>query len=273
MEMLYTLVQSSKHPVAQGVGNYLFEQDEKLECLVLDEIRQIAAKGMVGRFDGAMLLGGNAALMHDHGIDVEDVSEHTLFFFAVDDKLVATFELADRPKEEAADVIFALKHAGIDVLMLTGDHERVAARIAGEVGIENYQSGLSPDEKAKVIASLHDEGRVVVMAGDGVNDILALANADIGIAMGNGSDIAIDVSDVVLLNDTLSSLEEAFKISRTTYRLVKQNLGISLIYNAVTIPLAMAGYVIPLVAAISMSFSSLLVVGNSMRIRLSWNKK
>jgi Cu+-exporting ATPase len=273
MEMLYTLVQSSKHPVAQGVGNYLFDQDEKLECLVLDEIRQIAAKGMVGRFDGQMLLGGNAALMHEHGIEVEDGSEHTLFFFAVDDKLVATFELADRPKEDAAEVIFALKHAGIDVMMLTGDHERAAARIAEEAGIENYQSGLSPDEKAKVIASLHDEGRVVVMAGDGVNDILALANADIGIAMGNGSDIAIDVSDVVLLNDSLKSLEEAFKISRTTYRLVKQNLGISLIYNAVTIPLAMAGYVIPLVAAISMSFSSLLVVGNSMRIRMSWNKK
>ena len=191
----------------------------------------------------------------------------------MDDRLVATFELSDRPKPEAKETLFALKHAGVDVLMLTGDHERAAARIAEEVGIDNYQAELTPDEKAKVIASLHNEGRVVIMAGDGVNDILALANADIGIAMGNGSDIAIDVSDVVLLNDSLSSLHEAFKISRTTYRLVKQNLGLSLVYNAITIPLAMAGYVIPLVAAISMSFSSLLVVGNSMRIRMSWNKK
>jgi Cu+-exporting ATPase len=271
--MLYTLVQSSKHPVARGIGSYLVEGEEELGCLVLDEIRQIAAKGMVGRYDGQMLLGGNEALMAEHGIKAASESEYTLFHFAVDDRLVATFELSDRPKPEAKETLFALKHAGIDVMMLTGDHERAAARIAEEVGIDTYRSELTPDDKAKMIASLHNEGRVVVMAGDGVNDILALANADIGIAMGNGSDIAIDVSDVVLLNDSLGSLHEAFKISRTTYRLVKQNLGLSLVYNAITIPLAMAGYVIPLVAAISMSFSSLLVVGNSMRIRMSWNKK
>ena len=271
--MLYTLVQASKHPVAQGVGAHLFEADENLKLLKLDEIRQIAAKGMAGRYKQQMLLGGNAALMRENGIEVADDSDYTRFFFAVDERLIASFELADRPKMEAKEVLSALKHAGIDVLMLTGDHERAAARIAAEVGIDTYRSGLTPDEKAEVIASLHEEGRVVVMAGDGVNDILALACADIGIAMGNGSDIAIDVSDVVLLNDSLTSLLEAFKISRTTFRLVKQNLGISLLYNAVTIPLAMAGYVIPLIAAISMSFSSLLVVGNAMRIRLSWNKK
>ena len=156
--------------------------------------------------------------------------------------------------------------------MLTGDHEGVAKRVADEVGIEHYHAELTPEQKADMIAQMQSDGHRVVMAGDGVNDILALAHAEIGIAMGNGSDIAIDVSDVVLMNDSLSSLEESFKIGRTTYRLVKQNLGISLVYNAVTIPLAMAGFIIPLIAAISMSVSSLLVVGNSMRIKFMWKR-
>ncbi len=156
--------------------------------------------------------------------------------------------------------------------MLTGDHEGVAKRVADEVGIEHYHAELTPEQKADKIAQMQADGHSVVMAGDGVNDILALAQAEIGIAMGNGSDIAIDVSDVVLMNDSLSSLEESFKIGRTTYRLVKQNLGISLVYNAVTIPLAMAGFIIPLIAAISMSVSSLLVVGNSMRIKFLWKR-
>jgi Cu+-exporting ATPase len=268
--ILYALVQSSKHPVSQGIANYLTGEAEG--GLVLEEVRQVSAKGMVGRFGGKMLLGGNAELMRENGISADKQSELTLFYYAVDGKLVACFELSDQPKEGAAETIDFLKHAGIDVFMLTGDHERAAARIADEVGIENYRAELTPDAKAAAIEAMQAEGRVVVMAGDGVNDILALANADIGIAMGNGSDIAIDVSDVVLLNDTLTSLGEAFKIGRTTFSLVKQNLGLSLVYNGITIPLAMAGYIIPLIAAISMSISSLLVVGNSMRIRWSWNR-
>jgi Cu+-exporting ATPase len=135
------------------------------------------------------------------------------------------------------------------------------------VGINEVYSHLTPEGKAAFIDQAHREGHVVVMAGDGVNDLLALAASDIAIAMGNGSDIAIEVSDVVLMNDSLTSLAEAFSISRKTYGLIKQNLGISLVYNSITIPLAMMGYVIPLIAAISMSFSSLLVVGNSMRVR------
>ncbi len=153
--------------------------------------------------------------------------------------------------------------------MLTGDHKSSAKKVADVVGIDDIRYELSPQKKSNIIKTFQDKGKVVVMAGDGVNDILALALADIAIAMGKGSDIAISVSDVVLLNDSLKSLSDAFKISRRTFFMIKENLVISLIYNLITIPLAMAGYIIPLIAAVSMSFSSLLVVGNSMRIKMN----
>jgi len=268
---LQALLNASRHPVALGVSEYL-AGEEKAALPILDEVRQITAKGMVARCEEKMLSGGNAALMREQGIVPAGESEHTLFYFAINNTLVARFELADKPKADAAEVIRALSHAGIDVVMLTGDHEKAARRVADAVGIEHYHAELSPEQKADIIAQMQSDGRQVVMAGDGINDILALAQSEIGIAMGNGSDIAIDVSDIVLMNDSLTSLEEAFRIGRATYRLVKQNLMLSLVYNAVTIPLAMAGYVIPLVAAASMSLSSLLVVGNSMRISYSWKQ-
>ncbi|NPA29200.1 MAG: cation-translocating P-type ATPase, partial [Epsilonproteobacteria bacterium] len=140
-------------------------------------------------------------------------------------------------------------------------------RVAREVGVPRYKAGLFPEQKAKEIETLHAEGRIVVMAGDGINDALALSKSDIAIAMGSGSDVALEVSDVVILDDRITSLRDAFLISRRTFKFVKQNLALSVVYNSITIPLAVAGYVIPLVAALSMSLSSLLVVGNSMRIK------
>ena len=269
---LQAMLNASKHPVAIGVAEYLVGDEVPTALPMLDEVQQIAAKGMVARCEERMLSGGNAALMREQGIVPAGESEHTLFYFAVGNTLIARFELADQPRTDAAEVVQALTHAGIDVIMLTGDHEKAARRIAEAVGIEHYHAELTPDRKADLIAQMQSDGHKVVMAGDGVNDILALAQSEIGIAMGNGSDIAIDVSDIVLMNDSLTSLEDAVRIGRATYGLVKQNLGLSLVYNAVTIPLAMAGYVIPLVAAISMSLSSLLVVGNSMRISYSWKR-
>jgi P-type Cu+ transporter len=269
---LLALLNASKHPVALGVSEYVIGEETRPKLPELDEVRQIPAKGMVARCEEQMLSGGNAALLREQGIMPKGESEHTLFYFAIGDRLVGRFELADRPKTDAKEAIQAMKLAGMDVIMLTGDHENAARRVAAEVGIEHYHAGLSPEAKADMVAQIQSDGHKVIMAGDGVNDILALAQAEIGIAMGGGSDIAIDVSDIVLMNDSLASLEEAVRIGRATFGLVKQNLGISLVYNAVTIPLAMAGYIIPLIAAISMSISSLLVVGNSMRISYRWKQ-
>ncbi len=264
---LSALVSSSKHPISLGIVEYLEKTESAVQAGGISEVNEIPARGLVGRSNGVMIAGGNGLLMQDMGIAIETSSDKSLFYYAVDGVLCATFELQDLPKENASKAIKTLQAFGLRVVMLTGDHEASAMRIAREVGIDEVYAHVTAQEKADFIEKGHNEGHVVVMAGDGVNDLLALACADIGIAMGNGSDIAIEVSDIVLLNDSLVSLTEAYAISRRTYGLIKQNLGISLVYNAITIPLAMMGYIIPLIAAISMSLSSLLVVGNSMRSR------
>jgi len=269
---LYSLVKSSKHPVAKGILTYLEQKHEHFENLLFDEYKQLSSLGISALYENFEILGGNYKLMQNNGITSDVSSDNTLFYVAVNKKVVAVYELQDKIKENAKEIINSFKKKNIDVVMLTGDNESTAQKVAIAIGLEHFYSHQTPQEKADYVSKMHEEGKTVVMVGDGVNDILALARADIGIVMGSGSDIAVEVSDIVLLNDSLKSLEDAFKISRTTYFLIKQNLGISLLYNAITIPLAMAGYVIPLVAAISMSVSSLLVVGNSMRIRYKWNK-
>lgn len=264
---LLALVSSSKHPISLGIVEYLDKTESIIQTGGISEVNEIPARGLVGRANGVVIAGGNALLMEEMGIEIKTLSDKSLFYYAVDGELCATFELQDLPKENAFESIKMLRDFGLRVVMLTGDHAASALRVAAAVGIDEVHAHVTAQEKADFIAKAQGEGHIVVMAGDGVNDLLALARADIGIAMGNGSDIAIEVSDIVLLNDSLVSLTEAYAISRRTYGLIKQNLGISLVYNAITIPLAMMGYIIPLIAAISMSFSSLLVVGNSMRSR------
>ena len=270
--ILYSLVKSSNHPVSKSITSYLLNNNEINEN-ILDKYKQVPSAGISAEYEGKKLLGGNLKFILENNINIEYSSENTVFYFAVDSDVVAIYELDDTIKQHAKNLVENLASKGIETVMLTGDNEKSALRVSKKVSINKCFSNQTPEDKSNYINSLHKEGKTVVMVGDGVNDILALAQADIGIVMGSGSDIAVEVSDVVLLNDTLTSLEDAFKISRTTYNLIKQNLGISLLYNAITIPLAMAGYVIPLVAAISMSVSSLLVVGNSMRIRYKWNKE
>ncbi|MBP7770156.1 MAG: cation-translocating P-type ATPase, partial [Aliarcobacter sp.] len=171
-------------------------------------------------------------------------------------------------KDNAKQLIDFLQKKNIEVIMLTGDNEKVALKITNQLNINKYYSKQTPISKADFIKDLKKQDKIVVMVGDGVNDSVALGNADVAVAMGNSADVSLAVSDVVLLNSTLNSLQEAFEISSKTYKFIKQNLGISIIYNMVTIPLAMLGYVIPLVAALSMSLSSIMVVLNSLRIKM-----
>jgi len=272
--LLYALVNTSNHPISKGIKAYLESRHDTLEMLTLEEITSIEAKGVKATYHGKKLLGGNDALMEFYALKVDANSENALFFFAINDLLVARFELTDTIRKGAAKAIQSIQELGVKVVMLTGDHEQSAQKVAAQVGIDEVYAKLLPGDKSAMIDTFHQEGHVVVMVGDGINDAIALASSDISIAMGNGADVAISVSDIVLLDEKPESIYESYKLSRRTFSAVKENLGFSLLYNVIAVPLAMMGFVNPLVAALSMSLSSLVVVGNSLRIkRLKFKSK
>ena len=266
-DLLYSLVRTSNHPISQGIAAYLEASCETLRELPLEKIKSIEAKGIQALYQGSVLRGGNLMFMQNAQIKAAYESKHSLFFFAINDMLVAQFELSDTIRENAAKAIEQIKTMGIKVVMLTGDHEQSARHVAKAVGIDEVYAKLLPTDKANLIDQFHEQGHIVVMAGDGINDTLALSKADIAIAMGNGADIAIGVSDVVLMDEKPQSIYEAYAISRRTFKAVKENLAFSLLYNTVAVPLAVIGFVNPLVAALSMSLSSLVVVGNALRMK------
>ena len=266
--LLLALVETSNHPISKGIVSYLKKENDPLKQIPLDNIKSIEAKGIKATYKDKTLLGGNADLLKSEGFNIDANSENSLFFFAVDDKLMAKFELTDTIREGAKEAITQIQKMGISVVMLTGDHEQSADKVAKEVGIKEVHAKLLPQDKSALINEFQNNGEVVVMVGDGINDAIALAQSNIAIAMGQGADVAISVSDVVLLDEKPQSILEAYQISRRTFRAVKENLNFSLLYNVIAVPLAVAGFVNPLIAALSMSLSSLIVVGNSMRIKM-----
>lgn len=272
LNLLYSLLESSTHPISVSVKEYLVKNYDNLRHKNLDDIKTHQAKGLSAVYENIegkrfKLLGGNLKLMEENQIRYKFDSQNSVYLFAINGRVIATFELRDEIKEGAVELIKDCKDNNIEVVMLTGDNENVAQQVASRVGIAEVVANINPLQKAEYINKLKAEGHTVIMAGDGVNDSVALSSANVSVAMGNGADITIAVSDIVLLNNSLQSLQKAFKISRRTYKFIKQNLSISLVYNMLTIPLAMAGYVMPLIAALSMSLSSLIVVANSMRIK------
>ncbi len=259
--VLAGLIKDSKHPVSKALFAYLDQKQPK----PVTDMHIIEAKGIRARFEGTELIGGSKAFLQEQGINIDKDFDMSHFIYAVEGRVVAWFELEDAVKTGARAYIQEFKDLGLDVVMVTGDNAAAAHKIAREVGIEQVYAQQSPQQKAAIVESY---GGGVIMAGDGINDSLAMSKAHIACVMGSGADVSIKVSDVVLLHSSLQNLRDAVAVSKTTLGFVKQNLGISLVYNVLTIPLAVAGYVIPLVAALSMSLSSLIVIGNSMRIRL-----
>ncbi len=257
MNILYSLVDSSDHPVSKAIQQYLNDNYRDLSLLDLENITQVPALGMSALYQGDKLFGGK----------LNNNSKYTSYSFTKNDKIYASFELEDSIKDDTKNIINYLKTNNINIVMLTGDNHQVASKVANTLNIEKFQANMTPVNKADYIKELKDLGEIIVMVGDGINDAPALAISDISVAMKSGADVSISLSDIVILDNSLDGLLHSFKISQKTYKFIKQNLAISLVYNVITIPLAVLGYVIPLVAALSMSLSSLLVVGNSLRIK------
>ena len=279
-EALLALASASTHPISKAVASYIlknalspFSQD------ALENIQNIAGKGITATYKGVKIAGGSAAFIESMAFIeskafvksfgaslADDTGGSSEYYFMYDNKLVARFFLDDELREGAKASIKELKKMGLKVLMLSGDKQIVASKVASELGIDKSHGELNPEQKALLIKELQKSANVV-MVGDGINDILALKSANVGIAMGSGASVSVGVSDVVLLRDELSDLVFALRLAKKTFKVIKENLFISLVYNALSIPLAMAGFIIPLFAAISMSFSSLLVVLNSLRLK------
>ncbi|MCI6340581.1 MAG: heavy metal translocating P-type ATPase [Campylobacter sp.] len=279
-EALLALASASTHPISKAVASYIlknalspFRQD------TLENIQNIAGKGITATYKGVKIAGGSAAFIESMAFIeskafvkslgaslADDTQGGSEYYFMYDNKLVARFFLDDELREGAKASIKELKKMGLKVLMLSGDKQIVASKVASELGIDKSHGELNPEQKATLIKELQKSANVV-MVGDGINDILALKSANVGIAMGSGASVSVGVSDVVLLRDELSDLVFALRQAKKTFKVIKENLFISLVYNALSIPLAMAGFIIPLFAAISMSFSSLLVVLNSLRLK------
>jgi Cu2+-exporting ATPase len=284
MRLLHGIEKSSDHPLAAPVVRYL--EDSGIESISEQvSVENITGKGIRALAEGNAFFVGNRILMDDHGIEIDDdllsASEKwqkeamSISFFSDNLKVLSVIAISDKIKESSREAIRQLHDLGIEVYMLTGDNEQSAGAIAREAGIDSYKAGMLPQDKHDFIKELQSKGKIVAMAGDGINDSQALAQADVSIAMGKGSDIAIDVAKMTIVSSDLSKIPQALKLSRLTIKTIRQNLFWAFIYNIIGIPVAAGvlypfmGFLLnPMIAGAAMALSSVSVVTNSLRLKL-----
>lgn len=282
-KVLAALETLSEHPLAEAIVARFGSGDG----VAVTDFGSVTGRGVCGTVDGTRYCAGNEAMMSEYGIACDGrladaatdwrSQAKTVVWFAGGGQALAVVAIADRIKESSAEAVQQLRKSGVEVWMLTGDNDATACEIASRAGIDRYRAEVMPDGKADFVRELQQQGRVVAMVGDGINDSAALAQADLGIAMGRGSDIAMDAAAMTIVSSDLAKIPVAMRISAQTVRTIRQNLFWAFIYNVISVPIAagvlypVCGFLLnPMIAGAAMALSSVSVVSNS--LRLKWKK-
>ena len=276
-----SLERASEHPLAEAIVRGA--GDRKVNLVQVDDFQSVTGKGVTGKVEGHQVALGNLKLLESLGVDARDLAQRadklraegqTVMLLAIDGKAAGLIGVADPIKETTPEAIRALHAEGIRIVMLTGDSRKTAEAVAGKLKIDQVQAEVLPEQKAQIVKQLQAEGRIVAMAGDGINDAPALAQAQVGIAMGTGTDVAMESAGITLVKGDLRGIVRARRLSRATMANIRQNLFFAFVYNALGVPIA-AGVLYPffglllspMIAAAAMSFSSVSVIGNALRLR------
>lgn len=280
--VIYAMESQSEHPLAEAIVRHF--KSEEIGSIDIDGFDSITGMGAKAIFENRTYYAGNEKLMRDKELEISDElnkratqlksQAKTVIYFGCDNKVALIIAIADQVKEGMSEIIQNIKNMGIQIYMLTGDNKETAKVIANEVGITNFKADVMPADKGNFVKKLQEKGHTVAMAGDGINDSHALAQADVGIAMGTGTDVAMESAGITLINSDLQQIEMAIKLSKLTMQTIRQNLFWAFIYNLIAIPIAAGilypinGFLLnPMIAGAAMSFSSISVLLNSLRLR------
>lgn len=284
--ILYSIERSSEHPLAEAIAAYL---EPGAALLPVAAVSSLTGRGIQATYNNVIYFAGNRQLLEEKQVVIDKAllqkadawqeAANTVIYFATQEKVIALVAIADKIKPSSAAAVKALRNMNIAVYMLTGDNRQTAAAVAAQAGIAGYRAEAMPADKATFVRQLQEQGKTVAMAGDGINDSEALARADIGIAMGQGADIALDVAGMTIVSSDLLKLPAAIRLSRKTTATIRQNLFWAFIYNLIGIPIAAGalypinGFLLnPMIAGAAMALSSVSVVSNSLRLKL-WHIK
>lgn len=274
LSLLASLESKSEHPIAKAIMNYSLSKSINLKTI--SEFAAAPGKGLKAKFNDDFILAGNKSYMKENNVDMNVILERfktnptdssSIIYLAVNGEAKGYVTVNDSIKSNASEVVRELKQNNLEPVLLTGDNFIVAKRVSDTVGISKFEAEVLPENKSSVVKKFQSNNKKVVMVGDGINDAPALVQSDVGIAIGTGTDVAIESANVVLMNGDLGGIVQSFKLSKQTIRVIKQNLFWAFIYNVIGIPLAALGLLNPMFAALAMSFSSVSVVSNSLRLK------